>query len=160
MQFIHLISQIILSTSTPQDSREERYGLLPAGSVLSDILNSLCNEMVKQVPPETLKQEILSDKGSKANKLLVYKFFFFNYLLQVSGDEVVTACLEGKANPKLLPNLVHAMLVIIQVLEGRKINMELDASMRPSKLPNKDPNSPDDSSEILPDEEAALREKL
>jgi len=100
--------------------------VLPASDVLSDIVNSFCNEL-----DSAQVDAVIKGSENKAKKILIYKFFFFSYLLQLTLPELIDGIVK---NPKLahIPEkILKALLIMISALNSKTTNGELDMIMRP-----------------------------
>ncbi len=75
VQFLHLLSQILVSNL----SSDERLKVLPPTTVMADIIGKIASQSNEK---EVFK--IISGEDTKAKKIMLYKFFFFCYLLSVT----------------------------------------------------------------------------
>ena len=115
MQFIHLVSQIVLQTSKPVDTVEERAKILPTQGFLRQLIQSwtesfdqqTINDIVEGVTDTVHRLGTSNKKHSsslkiknlpreQAMKLLLYKFFFFNYIFQVTGPSILDSLASGE----------------------------------------------------------------
>jgi len=136
VQFIHFISQIVMHTSTPVDNKSERNHLLPPKSLLVSIMRSFC----KSLRAEEINLAVISQE-TKPKKLLLYKFFFFNYMFQVSGEDVLDHLtkMSTDENKKqsnqdkldALSELLQCFMMILNTLRSRKMNVEFDNAIKP-----------------------------
>jgi len=93
--------------------------------------------------------------------MLLYKFFFFNYLFQVTGEEVMDSLLDAKLshyevyakdlyegnekkveqkvadkrNINLILDLVRKLQLILMTLRSRRRNARFDMAIKPFKKP-------------------------
>jgi len=107
----------------------DRNLVLPASDVLSDIVRSFCNELDSQNVAL-----VINGSENKAKKILIYKFFFFSYLLQLTIPQLIEGVLQNNKNEKLreLPEkILKALLIMISALNSKTTNNELDVIMRP-----------------------------
>ena len=85
VQYIHLISQVLLQTTTPTDKRDERLYLLPTRTMAVEILQTFIDSMDPSVPDSINKalDAPNSPEGDKKRKQMLFKFFYFNYTFQI-----------------------------------------------------------------------------
>lgn len=152
VQFIHLISQIVMMTSEPKNCRDERIKILPTQDILRQLIQSWSESMDEdkirelidgssstnqlqqlgqklmqgnsrtkgnnlaatftnsqesrngsknaQQPAETVQtqsnQAGENVSNNSAIKMLLYKFFFFNYVFQVTAPDLMESLKTGE----------------------------------------------------------------
>ena len=91
--------------------------------------------------------------------MLLYKLFFFNYILQVTGNELMDSLLASEpslyekyaedlvsseseaegitsaknSNAHNLNQLVNSLMIIIDLLQSRRVNHMMDQAIKPFK---------------------------
>ena len=91
IQYIHLISQVLLQTTTPTDATDERVHLLPTETMVVDIFQTFVDSMDPNVP-DSINNSLeapSNPEGDKKRKQMLYKFFFFNYTFQLVAEDGV-----------------------------------------------------------------------
>lgn len=107
--------------------------MLPAESVLIEICRYF-----KQLDSNSASQleHVVHGVEAKPKKLLVYKFFFFNYLLQVTFSDLKEPLQKNQSDLRSLISSLHMML---GVFRNRKVNLEFDVALRPYKYSSNNP---------------------
>lgn len=111
---------------TQNQDGADRNLVLPASDVLSDIVTSFCNELDSQKVAQVIK-----GSENKAKKILIYKFFFFSYLLQLTLPQLIEGVQKNEKLRDLPEKILKALLIMISALNSKTTNSELDVIMRP-----------------------------
>ena len=100
-----MISQIVMQTHKPVDAKDERLKILPNQGILRKLVESwsdsmLVDKKIQAVIDGDDENHELAPNESKV-KMLLYKFFFFNYVLEVTGDDVLESLTSAESGNAL-----------------------------------------------------------
>ena len=76
------------------DTPEERLRILPTRGILMELVQSWSESMDESKIEQLIKD---AGKGDTGMKMLLYKFFFFNYTFQVVGPDITEHIITAEA---------------------------------------------------------------